>query len=140
MKYFETQIVIRFQHCDPAGIVFYPRYVEMFNQTVEEWFDRGLGCGFRTLHLDRHMGVPTVRLNCEFRAMSVLEDVLDFRLQVVNLGSRSLDLRVEAHCGDELRCAADITLVCTDQRQKTSAPWPDFLRIPVQQYLKDEKA
>ena len=38
MAVFETVIPVRFQHCDPAGIVFYPRYLEMINQTVEEWF------------------------------------------------------------------------------------------------------
>ena len=27
---------VRFQHCDPAGIVFYPRYFEMLNTTIEE--------------------------------------------------------------------------------------------------------
>ena len=31
---FTTQRKVRFQHCDPAGIVFYPRYFEMINSVV----------------------------------------------------------------------------------------------------------
>ena len=31
---FIAQRKVRFQHCDPAGIVFYPRYFEMLNSVV----------------------------------------------------------------------------------------------------------
>ena len=33
---------VRFGHCDPAGIVFYPRYFEMLNALVEDWISEGL--------------------------------------------------------------------------------------------------
>ena len=36
---FVSQVEVRFRHFDPAGIVFYPRYFEMINDFVEEWFD-----------------------------------------------------------------------------------------------------
>ena len=32
---------VRFGDCDPAAIVFYPRYYEMLNATIEEWFALG---------------------------------------------------------------------------------------------------
>ena len=34
-KIFERNKRVRFAHCDPAGIVFYPRYFEMLNELVE---------------------------------------------------------------------------------------------------------
>ncbi|CPO21707.1 4-hydroxybenzoyl CoA thioesterase [Bordetella pertussis] len=34
---FVSEVEVRFRHCDPAGIVFYPRYFEMINDFVEEW-------------------------------------------------------------------------------------------------------
>ena len=30
---------IRFKHVDYAGIVFYPRFLEMLNDLVEDWFE-----------------------------------------------------------------------------------------------------
>ena len=39
-RHFQTQIEVRFADCDPAGIVFYPRYFEMFNGLVDVWFRR----------------------------------------------------------------------------------------------------
>ena len=35
MKVFSFSQDIGFRHCDPAGIVFYPRYFEMMNDAVE---------------------------------------------------------------------------------------------------------
>ena len=43
MRAFDRVILIRFQHCDPAGIVFYPRFFEFTNQVVEDWFEEELG-------------------------------------------------------------------------------------------------
>ena len=40
---FHTRKLIRFSHCDPAGIGFYPRYVELVNEVVEDWCNDGLG-------------------------------------------------------------------------------------------------
>ena len=33
---FECDKLIRFHHCDPAGIVFYPQYFVLFNELVED--------------------------------------------------------------------------------------------------------
>ncbi|KAF5290196.1 hypothetical protein FQR65_LT20676 [Abscondita terminalis] len=49
-------VEIGFRHCDPAGIVFYPRYAEMINDTVEHWFKHGLGMDFDCLHRPRQVG------------------------------------------------------------------------------------
>jgi len=39
---FESQKLVRFQHCDPAGIVFYPQYFVLFHELIEDWFNDGL--------------------------------------------------------------------------------------------------
>ena len=56
---FTTQRKVRFQHCDPAGIVFYPRYFEMINSVVEDWFEEVLQHDFNKLHVESGTGVPT---------------------------------------------------------------------------------
>ena len=42
MAFLHPQAVL-FRHCDPAGIVFYPRYFEMLNDCVEAFLDTELG-------------------------------------------------------------------------------------------------
>ena len=69
--FFRSEILIRFAHCDPAGIVFYPRYLEMFNNLVEDWFREGLGLPFPDL-IKRGWGVPTAHLEVDFVATCFL--------------------------------------------------------------------
>jgi 4-hydroxybenzoyl-CoA thioesterase len=47
---FVKQEKIRFQHVDYAGIVFYPRFLEMLNCLVEDWFEEALGRPFSQMH------------------------------------------------------------------------------------------
>jgi 4-hydroxybenzoyl-CoA thioesterase len=35
---FVSQVEVRFRHCDPAGIVFYPRYLELFDANTAYLF------------------------------------------------------------------------------------------------------
>jgi len=41
---YEEKVV--FRHCDPAGIVFFPRYFEMINDCVESFFSEVLDWPF----------------------------------------------------------------------------------------------
>lgn len=87
---------IRFTDCDPAGIVFYPQYFVMFNDHVEEWVDNELGIGYRKLIMDRRVGLPTVRVEADFRAVSHMGDAVTLSLAVERLGGCSLTLNL--HC------------------------------------------
>src|SRR5688572_6675187 len=79
---FSARITVRFSHVDAAGIVFYPRYYEMLNETIERWFDEGLGTSFRELHLVQNRGMPARNIAVDFLKASRLGDVLTFRLGV----------------------------------------------------------
>ena len=59
---FSTDKLIRFHHCDPAGIVFYPQYFVLINELTEDWFAQGLGIDFARLHGEMRRGVPVRRL------------------------------------------------------------------------------
>ncbi|MBL4953997.1 acyl-CoA thioesterase, partial [Neobacillus sp. YIM B02564] len=91
---FTTEVTVRFGDCDPAGIVFYPRYFEMFNNLVEDWCAQGLGMSFRELHLQRGLGLPTVHVETSFVAPSELGDLLRAQLRVQKIGGASVTLRV----------------------------------------------
>ncbi len=122
MAQFKYQQKVMFQHCDPAGIVFYPRYFEMLNSCVETWFDTELSYSFATMHLKEKVGVPTVSLQSEFVAPSFLEDQLEFALSVAEIGTKSIKLNIEVSStvtsavssNEQLRFKAQVTLVFVD--------------------------
>jgi len=128
---FTLQQKVRFQHCDPAGIVFYPRYFEMVTAMVEEWFAQRLGVPFETLHGPLGAAVPTVSMTVEFNAPSRLGDVLEFRLRPARIGRSSVGLSIAAYCGAEKRLSMESTLVFTRAGASKPDSWPEDLRARI---------
>ncbi|RCV91305.1 acyl-CoA thioesterase [Billgrantia montanilacus] len=124
---FTSRRKVRFEHCDPAGIVFYPRYLEMINAVVEDWFDDTMGIGFNQL-VESGRGVPTVSLETEFNAPSRLGESLTFHLVPQTVGRTSLKLDITATCIDQRRLTAQVTLVLIDLTTGRPLPWPDAMR------------
>jgi 4-hydroxybenzoyl-CoA thioesterase len=135
MAVFETDILIRFAHCDPAGIVFYPRYFEMVNQTVEDWFAGPLQRSFRELHDHYGVSVPTGRMEADFHRPSRLGEVVRFSLQVERIGRSSADLLIRAVCGEEARATYRLVLVFVHLATLRSKPWADDLRARMETFL-----
>ena len=52
MTVFSRTEIVRFGWCDFAGIMFFPRYFELANDTVEAWFGTALGVTYGQLHGD----------------------------------------------------------------------------------------
>ena len=124
---FRRERVIRFSDCDPAGIVFYPQYFVMFNGLLEDWISDGLAVGFGSLIVERRIGLPTVRLEVDFSAVSRMGDQVVLSLAVERLGRRSLTLALRCESGEgQLRMAARQVLVTTslDTHQAIDVP-PD---------------
>lgn len=88
MKYFIKTEKIRFQHIDFAGIVFYPRFLEMLNSLVEDWFEEALDRPFHKMHETN--GIPTVDLKVQFKKAARLGEVIIKELWVKELRSSSL--------------------------------------------------
>lgn len=126
---YQSDILIRFSHCDPAGIVFFPRYLEMFNDLVEDWCNDALGFGFAEIHLKRGWGIPTVHLNVDFMAPSTLGERLTATLKVNHIGRSSIGFDITM-CGPDgtERVRGKQVVVFIDAATKKSTTIPDELR------------
>lgn len=121
-------IPIEFNHCDPAGIVFYPRYFEMVNSVVENFFREVAGHSFAAM-MDAGQGVPTARLEVDFHAPSRLGEVLDWRLRMTKLGGSSVGFTVEAWRDGQHRVTAKLVLVWVEGGRPK--PWPEAIRARI---------
>ena len=129
---------IKFKHCDLAGIVFYPRYVEMINDTVEDWFEY-IGMPYTLLH-DKTVngGIPTVNLNCDFKKPSYLGEVLEKKLHVKKIGNSSCTMEIvfcEHLAPKDIKVEIEMTVVYIDLAKKQKAPWPAKLKENIAKYL-----
>ena len=102
---------IRFGDTDPAGIVFYPRYFEMFVEVVEDFFAETLGFPFKRLHLDAGIAIPLVKVEAEFLRPSRIGDELALGLTLLAFGRSSFTMRIEAASAEEERLRATLVMV-----------------------------
>jgi 4-hydroxybenzoyl-CoA thioesterase len=133
---FEAEKQIRFHHCDPAGIVFYPQYLVLMNELVEDWFNEGLGVDFARFHAEGRHGIPMAHLECDFLAPSTMGETLRFRLAVERIGASSLTLAIEAAAGGETRVRANLVVVHASLDTRGSVPFPPELREKIERFVR----
>ncbi|SDF23368.1 acyl-CoA thioesterase [Limimaricola pyoseonensis] len=129
---------VRFEHCDFAGIVFYPRYFEMLNACIEDWFAERLGRSFGQIHGPDGHAVPTARIEVRFTAPSRIDDPLELTLVPLRLGRSSLDLEITVTSGGETRLVAASTLVHVNKDTGRPVAWPEGLRAAIARELEGE--
>jgi 4-hydroxybenzoyl-CoA thioesterase len=128
---------IRFKHVDYAGIVFYPRFLEMLNDLVEDWFEEALDRPFSEIHETN--GIPTVDLKVQFKNAARLGQVLQKKLWVKNIGFASL------LCGfefiDEMgktTLSGEVTLVNVAINQNRNdikaEPFSEIMKMKIKNY------
>ena len=133
--HFEQPLRIRFSHCDPAGIVFYPQYFVLFNGLVEDWVSEALGIPYAALIGERRIGLPTVALQCDFRAICRMGDEVLLGLRLASVGRSSLRLQLDCRRGDIVCVTATSTLVTTDLDTHRAVALPADLRAALLAFL-----
>lgn len=138
MKYFIKEQKIKFKHIDYAGIVFYPRFLEMLNDLVEDWFEEALDRPFSKMHDSN--GIPTVDLKVQFKKAARLGETIVKELWVKELRSSSL------LCGflfknneNETILEGEVTLVnvkiAEDRKTITAEAFSDSMREKIGYFL-----
>lgn len=138
MSAYQREVLVRFAHCDPAGIVFHARYFEMINGVVEDWFEDGLEMSFAGLLHHRNLATPTVHFTVDFHNPSMMGDRLTFSLWVTKIGNRSCELEIDVSCRGEKRITVRQVLVFTDAKAKGAKQIPDDLRTRLNRFTRDE--
>ncbi|MGA0541062.1 acyl-CoA thioesterase [Neotabrizicola sp. VNH66] len=130
---YSRPIRVEFNHCDPAGIMFYPRYFEMTNSVSENFFREVALFPYEEM-MAAGQGVPTAGLTAAYHAPTRLGEVLDWRLTVTKLGRTSIGLHLEAHCGGSHRVTVDMTLVFVTFTGGPEA-WPQPIRDRITAFM-----
>ncbi|WP_374729545.1 acyl-CoA thioesterase [Caballeronia choica] len=86
-RQFHCDKLVRCQHGDPAGIVFYRQYFVLFHDVIEDWFNDGLEADFARFVGTEGLGVATVDIHAEFVAPGKQGETLRFHLRVREIGA-----------------------------------------------------
>jgi 4-hydroxybenzoyl-CoA thioesterase len=132
---FSKERLIRFSHCDPAGIVYFVNFFDMVGGVVEDWFREAVGVPFQEMHLERRIGFPIVRTGCEFFRPVHLGDTLVLELGIARLGRSSIEFRVRGSVGGNEKFVArhKVALVSLDSFRPLAIP--DDMRVKMTPYI-----
>lgn len=78
--------------CDPAGIVYFPRFFDMFHQAMEGWFSAGLGVPYDQVIVGRKIGFPSVHTEADFTRPCQFGERIGIELRVGKVGRSSVEL------------------------------------------------
>lgn len=131
---FSVEALVRFSHCDPAGIVFYPQYLILANGLKEDWFIQALDIPYAEWICSRRLGLPTVKLECEFLAPSRIGETLTLSLSVRKVGNTSLTLDVAFASEGERRMRMHQVVVVTSLDTHRPVPIPEDLRERLERF------
>ena len=137
---FTTQKQVRFHHCDPAGIVFYPQFFYLLHE-VQEDFLAHIGFPQHGL-IASGVGLPIVDLQTQFIGMCRHGEDLTMTLALSRIGGASLGMHYEIHGSAKapgeastLRLSADGVVVYSEIPHGKALRIPDDLRQALAPYL-----
>ncbi len=96
------QIEVTWGDCDPAGVVFYPRYYAWFDACTHHLLD-GVGLDHHTLRrVHKLVGAPLVQASATFRGAATFGDVLRAESHISRVGTRSFTVHHRLCLGDRV--------------------------------------
>ena len=126
MNAFSSTRTVRIEwgDCDPAGIIFYPRYFEIFDASTTLLFERALG--MTKFNMFKHF-CPLVRTRAQFMKPTRFGDDVIVR-STIEFGHSSFDIEHQLSLNGDtcVECSERrVWIVRDDKGQLKSRPVPD---------------
>ena len=132
-KKFSIEERVLWGDVDAARIIFYGSYIRFFEIAETELF-RAVGLSYGKVFDDLDIWLPRVHLECDFRRVAQLDDLLEVSVYVGNMGKTSLRLDFEVRRKSDgaveegLIATAHFVLVAVRRETLDPIPVPDELR------------
>ena len=131
---FTRSVPVRFSHCDPAGIVYFPHYFDMFNGLIEDWYGQELGYDYAELIMGNRYGFPFVHIECDFKVPSRIGESIDLTLLVERIGRSSLSITIVCHRDGLERLRARMVTAMILLQTGKAVELPQALRDRIESY------
>jgi acyl-CoA thioesterase FadM len=131
-----TPVKIRFGHCDPAGIVYTPKFFDIFNVVIEEWYGDCLGINYYELIGPRRTGLGYVNAHSDFFEPGMMGDVIEVAVNLERVGNKSFVVLLHAFKNGREALRGRFTVVTTDLNTHRSVAIPADLRNALLDYAK----
>ena len=131
-----TEVKIHFGHCDPAGIVYTPKFFDIFNVVIEDWYEQALRLNYYDFIGARRIGLGYVNAHSDFFATCTMGDRLRVAVDLERIGNSSFVIVLHAFRHESEALRGRFTVVTTDLVRHRPIPVPDDLRAALLEYAK----
>jgi 4-hydroxybenzoyl-CoA thioesterase len=138
MNRYVTTRRVGFGHCDPAGFVFYPRFLDFVHEAEEDWLREAIDWPFSRAVREMKLGLPVVKAEIDWHAPSRQGDLLEIAVSIADIGGASLKLRFEFECDGEARASVRLAVVQMDLGTGRPVPIGDELRARLERFRAGE--
>lgn len=122
----KSRQLVKFEDCDPAGIIFFANYFQYAQSAIAEHFS---GTGeFLQFYNGTELVYPVLSTNAEFKKMVRLGDLLEVYISVSQIKESSLEFLFEFFHQEKKTADLRIAHVCISKSSGTKQPLPQFLK------------
>ena len=124
---YKKEFTLRFQHCDPAGILFYPKIYELAHETLESFVESHFS-SYNIWFSHPEYAVPIVHAEADFKIPMKLNNEITVEVYKTHQGESSLqfEFHFKKTNGDKLlTCALVKSVHCFIDKKtmkKTAIP------------------
>ena len=137
---FSKEILIRFSHCDSAGIVFHPHYFTMFNGLIEDFFGEVVEKPFTEI-IRSGLVLPVAGIHCNFLKPCKAGDLCRASLWIEKLGFSSVRFAMVLMRGQTECVRLTETMVCVSEAKGFKpVALPEAFREKMLPYVLEENA
>ncbi|NIC05334.1 acyl-CoA thioesterase [Billgrantia bachuensis] len=131
--------VVRWGDCDPAGIVYTPRFLDYTISAYEAFIGLMLGGPLHSTKANLGVNFPVRGVELDFHSPLPVDTQFDMEVRVGEIRSRTFDLhvtatRVAAEHPGPVAFLARISPVTVDAANWSAVPLPDVLRSRITAY------
>jgi 4-hydroxybenzoyl-CoA thioesterase len=122
-------VQIQWGDCDPANIVYYPRYFSMFDDSTSVLFEKAGFSKQDLVHKYGLVGIPMVDTRAKFYIPSTYGDWITIETKIENIRRSSFEVKHDVYKGEALAIEAFETRVLVGRDPANpdklkSAPFP----------------
>jgi acyl-CoA thioester hydrolase len=130
---FRHRLRVRYNECDPQGIVFNANYLTYFDITVTELWREAMGSWMEVVAAGADMVVAEVGIR--YRNALRFDDEFEVAASVSQLGNTSMTVSLGLERDGEEIVEGEIRYVAIDPKAGGKAPIPETIRKAVEPYL-----
>ena len=132
---FRHRIRVRFNECDPQGVVFYGNYLVYFDLLMTELWRAAFADGYKGM-IEGGTDAMVAEANVRYRGSARFDDELDLLAQVTRIGTTSTvtAVRAERAADGTLLVEGDLRHVFIDPGKLEKKEIPDQVRAGLERF------